>query len=297
MRAVKIRVRMLLRQQSVLRMLLAAGGSIGRLRLVKLMFLVSSENRLPPHASYDFVPYLFGPHSFTLYHDWSRLTEQGLGEESSPEEFRLTMAGIIAAKRLDDRRLMAIDQIHERFHHMDTNSVIDHVYDRWRWFTINSERATKFQKPNRPEASSKIHTVGYQGISVDRLLNTLMKVGVGTLVDVRANPTARRYGFHRSTLDRLCNLVGIRYVHEPRLGVGKARRTQLSENSNYAQYMEEYRTGLNRQESAIERIGALIVETPAALMCFEADEQRCHRLPLARALSSRFGLEVERIKI
>ena len=264
-----------------------------RLRLVKLMFLVSAESSLPSRSLYDFVPYRFGPYSFTLYHDWGRLVCQGFGAEASNEEFSLTESGRAVAEALDHRRLKAIDQVHERFRNMDTNSVIDHVYDRWRWFTINSARQTQFEKPPRPEAPKKIYTVGYQRISVDLLLNRLMKVGIQVLADVRANPTARRYGFHRSTLDRLCKYVGIRYVHEPRLGVGRERRRQLSTHPDYTWYMDEYRSGLSRERSAIDRIGSLVTEFPTALMCFEADDRQCHRLPLAQVLSAGLGLEVE----
>ena len=43
-------------------------GEMSKLRLVKLMFLISK--RIP---LYYFVPYKYGPFSFQLYHDLSRL--------------------------------------------------------------------------------------------------------------------------------------------------------------------------------------------------------------------------------
>lgn len=47
-------------------------SKMSKLRLVKLMFLVSKRVPL-----YYFVPYKYGPFSFQLYHDLSRLEKEG----------------------------------------------------------------------------------------------------------------------------------------------------------------------------------------------------------------------------
>jgi uncharacterized protein (DUF488 family) len=44
-------------------------------------------------------------------------------------------------------------------------------------------------------------------------------IRIRRLIDVRSNPTARRYGFHESTLDRLVNRLSIEYRHFAELGI------------------------------------------------------------------------------
>ena len=53
-------------------------SSPSRIRLVKLAFLVSHVLRDSGYAApYDFVPYKYGPFSFVLYRDLSKLIESG----------------------------------------------------------------------------------------------------------------------------------------------------------------------------------------------------------------------------
>jgi hypothetical protein len=55
------------RQRAILRLIENEGGTVSRLRLVKLAFLLSQEAGAPRVGTYDFVPYKRGPFSFTLY--------------------------------------------------------------------------------------------------------------------------------------------------------------------------------------------------------------------------------------
>src|ERR1022692_6582 len=65
------------RQRAILRLIEREGGSIARLRLVKLAFLLSREKKAPRAGVYDFVPYKHGPFSFTLYHELRSLGRDG----------------------------------------------------------------------------------------------------------------------------------------------------------------------------------------------------------------------------
>ena len=57
------------RQRAILRLIEAEGGTISRLRLVKLAFVVSQEPNAPRAGVYDFVPYKEGT---VLFHALSR---------------------------------------------------------------------------------------------------------------------------------------------------------------------------------------------------------------------------------
>jgi uncharacterized protein YwgA len=66
------------RQSTIIRILDRLNGTTSRLHLVKLAFLLSKESSDPPRSAiYEFVPYKFGPYSFTLYYDLGHLNQEG----------------------------------------------------------------------------------------------------------------------------------------------------------------------------------------------------------------------------
>jgi uncharacterized protein (DUF488 family) len=113
----------------------------------------------------------------------------------------------------------------ERFAKKPVNRVMEYVYSTYPRFTVNSE---KKKLAKRTVASPAIYTAGYERLSVDAFLDRLIQNGIQRIIDVRNNPVARRYGFHKSTVTRLGNRVGIQYVHVPELGIQSALRQNLS---------------------------------------------------------------------
>ena len=110
--------------------------------------------------------------------------------------------------------------------------MVDAVYRKYPWFTMNSDVLQK-RTVKRPKAEPAVYTkIGYEGLMVDSLLDILLRKGISRLVDVRCNPIARRYGFHRSTLMGLCADLGIEYVHVASLGVPSAWRVNLSDSES-----------------------------------------------------------------
>ncbi|HUS46500.1 MAG TPA: DUF488 domain-containing protein, partial [Phycisphaerae bacterium] len=145
----------------------------------------------------------------------------------------------------------------------------------------------------RREARKAAYTVGYEGWLADGFLNALLRAGIRCVVDVRHNPTSRRYGFHKSTLAKLCAEVGIDYDHRPELGIPPEHRRSLRSNDDYEKLFEQYETDtLPRQAAALQAVAGVMGSKPTALMCAEADPERCHRSRLARAIAERTGLSV-----
>ena len=69
---------MLTRQKTVLSLLTQVGRPLSPTVFVKLVFLLRQETDLERDRSfYSFVPYNFGPFSFTLYWDLGRLRQNG----------------------------------------------------------------------------------------------------------------------------------------------------------------------------------------------------------------------------
>src|SRR5215469_2743962 len=273
------------RQRAILRLIDNEGGSIARLRLVKLAFLLSREPEAPKAGLYDFIPYKHGPFSFTLYHELRVLGRDGWVAEQE-HDVEIAEAPNLETAFLAKEFLALIDEVSGRYRSLSTSVLLDRVYHDYPWFTLNSDVIQK-RAVSRPTAKAAVYTVGYEGIMVDALLDCLLHKGIKRLIDVRCNPIARRYGFHKATLRKLCSDIGIEYLHFPVLGVPSIWRTDLFNESAYERLFDRYEKEiLPKQRPAVETVSNLIMEMPSALMCMEAKHDCCHR--------SRLGAEVSR---
>jgi len=150
---------------------------------------------------------------------------------------------------------------------------------------------------SRPEAAAQpkraaardapaVMTAGYQGMSLEAFLGRLLHARVALLIDVRANPTARRFGFHRSTLARCCQAVGIRYEHVPDLGIGTVERRDQTTPAQRSRLFRSYvRTVVAHHSSALATVTARMRDAPCVLVCLEADPMDCHRTHLGRLIA------------
>lgn len=286
---------MFARQRAILRLLENEGGSASRLRLVKLAFLLSREPHAPKTGVYEFLPYRRGPFSFTLYHDLRGLEASGWVVEAE-HQIKVAQAPDLETACLDEEFMDTIDGISSRYRSTSTSTLIDVLYAAYPWFTMNSEAVHK-RAVTKPAASPAVFTVGYEGITVDGLLDLLLQAGVQRLIDVRCNPVARRYGFHKSTLARLCNDVGMAYVHFASLGIPSAWRADLGDYESYERLFERYeREILPAQSTGVAEVATLIQERASALMCMEADHICCHRSRLAKVIAEKTSLPIKELR-
>jgi uncharacterized protein (DUF488 family) len=285
---------MLNRQKLILKMIERAGRPVGHLELTKWSFLLAHETPSLGGASfYQFLPYHLGPFSFCLYREIAALVHDGyLADEGKAwrivEDVKLPAGGLPPSVQED-----AVGVV-ERFQDTPSNALLDYVYQRFPWFTVNS---AKRRLQARPVAASAVYTVGYEGWLVDGFLDMLMRAGIQRVLDVRNNPVARRYGFHKGTLSRLCENVCIEYQHCPQLGVPREWRQGLGTSADYEALFARYEAVvLGREAAAVDRVAAMVIEKPTALMCMEADPARCHRSRLAEAVSRKTCLPVRHLE-
>lgn len=284
---------MLKRQKTLLYIFEVAGRPVSRLELTKWAFLLAQE--MPSRggsAFYRFLPYQYGPYSFCLYREASSLVQDGyLSEEDeywhSARDAHPPTQDLPHDIRSDAARVV------ERFGETTTTELLDYVYTRFPWYTINS---TIKRLESRPVASPAVHTIGYGGCLVDAFLNALLRKGIQRLIDVRSNPVARRYGFHKQTLARLCEKVQIQYVHFPEVGIASDLRRGLDTPEKYLALLDRYEKEiLPPQHETIVRVAKLMQERPSVLMCAEADPSICHRSVLARTIAGKTGLTVKHL--
>jgi uncharacterized protein (DUF488 family) len=138
-----------------------------------------------------------------------------------------------------------------------------------------------------------VYTAGYEGLLVDAFLDGLIRSGIQRLIDVRNNPVSRRFGFHKSTLARLCASLDVEYVHLPELGIPPSDREAIQTPADYANLFVRYQADvLPRETEKVREAAALVQSAPSVLVCMEADPEFCHRSRLANAVAVHTGLPV-----
>lgn len=261
---------MLSRQKILLLMLKYAGRPVRRVELIKWCFLLRHESETEGGSSfYDFVPYKYGPFSFALSQEIKKLESMSYVLSHGEQAWKLNaelasdVAGISHAIEREVRKIVS------NFGSHSSNDLLNYVYHRHPEFTVISER--KMLAP-RPKAELAIHTAGYQGVSIDGFLNLLVESGIERLIDVRRNPIARSYGFHKSTLKRLANYLGIEYYHFGELGIQSEIRQLFPADGDRGIMFDEYEVNtLANEAAAVKTVSELVSERPSVLVCMEAD--------------------------
>jgi len=284
------------RQKALLMMLQQVGGTASSLQMMKWAFLLSCET--PSHGGktfYQFIPYRYGPYSFTLNQETDSLIRNGFLEKGLDNRWNLTPLGKSLEITLPNDVSKDICQISEIYGKLSEQKLINLIYDKYAWFTINSDLPGR-RKGKRPVAEKSIYTAGYEGKTVDEFLNLLMESGISRLIDVRYNPISRRYGFHKSTLLRLCSSLKIDYQHLPGLGIPGSEREHLDSDHQYTSLFENYRCSLPSREKDLTNVSRLLKSEPSVLVCMEANPEFCHRNVLAQHLTTLIDMTINHLR-
>lgn len=284
---------MINRQRALIRFIANEGGRIKMLRLVKLSFLLRETAETAPKSSlYDFIPYHFGPYSFTLNYELRALERDGW-VRISEKDVELLRDAKTEVSKLDRGVASEIDSLVRRYRNVLTATLVSRVYADYPWYTSRAQDE-KLRRVEVPTVSPAIFTVGYEGLMLDGLLDMLLRAGVKRLIDVRCNPVARRFGFHKSTMERHCRDVAIQYTHVPELGIPSNKRTDLDDQKSYNRLFDYYEEKiLPAHEESVDMVSSLMREEPSVLMCMEADAKCCHRTRLAAAIAKDTDLPVK----
>ena len=283
---------MLIRERILLQLLRAAGRAVSRVELVKWAFLLRQDRAsVVGETFYEFLPHRRGPYSFVLRREMDRLVADGIvsGEGETWEWIRSESASGLPA---EDARTVA--SVCHRYREIAEGELLDDVYRRFPEFTMCSDTRPL---TGRPTGTLQVHTCGDEGVSIDGFLWLLIRSGIRRLVDVRRNPIARRYGFHKTTLALLCREVGIEYRHLPELGIASEHRKGdsafVSRDDLLAWYESEH---LPTVPAAVQEVAESVARRPTAVMCQEANPCECHRSRLAHRVAELTGLPVAHLR-
>jgi len=295
-------LKVLKRQKILLSLLSYAQESLPSISFVKLVFLLRKETDFSTDSTfYDFIPYKFGPFSFTLYHELANLKSQGfLNHENGT--ISLCSEKISAAKKIiadisgsSQRIVRNMMMCHSE---KNKDVLLKEVYDRYPWYASRSQILESRKKPVSPkhDVESVIYTVGYEGKSVDAFFNNILQNSIELIIDVRSNPVSRRYGFSKKKFSEIAEELGIIYIHMPELGIPSKHRTNLNDFSSYQNLLMLYENDiLPSNETSVVNISTLVRKNISALMCMEKDFRCCHRSRLAKIVSQKSGLNVRHI--
>ena len=127
-----------------------------------------------------------------------------------------------------------------------------------------------------------IHGWGYEGKTVDDLIEDVQALGAHTVVDIRLTPISRKKGFSKTRLREALEEAGVAYLHFRSLGNPKDNRAAFAHpGSNEAvEAYSRFRTEvLNTDEGqvAVHELAELASGGTVLVLCYEANHSQCHR--------------------
>ncbi len=139
-------------------------------------------------------------------------------------------------------------------------------------------------------------TIGYEGSTIDQVVNALRDAGVGLLIDVRAVAASRKPGFSKRQLAAALDEQGVRYLHLQPLGTPKPGRDAV--RAGHPERMEViYRDHVagDQPQAALAEATALARTDRCCLLCFERDPATCHRRIVAEMIIGETGQPIRHL--
>ena len=147
-------------------------------------------------------------------------------------------------------------------------------------------------------ARTLLHTIGYEGSSIDEFVATLDRVGINLLIDVRDIPLSRKKGFSKRALSERLLHHGIEYLHLKGLGDPKPGRL-AARAGRYDEFKRIFDLHLSSDRARLD-LGRALSSTSgrrACLLCFERDHSRCHRQIVADAMVRQGNFELQHLGV
>ncbi len=293
---------MLRRQKMLLGLVANSRGKVTHTALMKMAFLARHETPLrTDHTFYHFVPYKYGPFSFALYRELASLKRYGYLAYSGDHITVPDESASMSQKKIHElptENLLAIEKIADRYSKISKTKLLRHVYTKYPWYSSRSELSDlrPTDTPSLRVAPPAVYTMGYEGLSVDAFFRELLRSGIKSILDVRANPISRKYGFAKSSMREIATKLSIGYRHIPELGIPGSLRKSLGDFASYQRLFADYeRTVLRERTIHISDVASFMEGTPCVLVCMEKDARCCHRSRLAKAVSAQNGLLIKNL--
>lgn len=293
----KKKINLTQKQKVLIHLLNAWGGDASELTFHKLLFFLCRREILSGNSpSFDFFPHRKGGYSFSAHLEKEKLIEHGLLKDD-PKRWALEDT-INFIPELNRITLLHIQLIVRKYHNFTEEDIVREMYINYPIYATRSTIAEEIL-PDRPDiiqqindltpipSSSRLYTIGYEGISLEEYFMRLYENGITILCDVRRVPFSHKKGFSKNKLSDLCHAIGIQYRHYPEFGIASSRRTELNTQNDYDNLFNTYqRFDLPQQQPSIDKLASLIKQGERlALTCFEANPYQCHRRLVAERIA------------
>lgn len=143
-----------------------------------------------------------------------------------------------------------------------------------------------------------VATIGYEKASLDDFIATLKISKIDILVDIRDRAQSRRAGFSKTALGNALKDEGIQYLHVRELGDPKEGR-DAARRGDYKQFRRIFAEVMRTDDAklAISSIEELAISNQICLMCYERDQNTCHRKIVADHLQTSLGAKTKHLGV
>ena len=138
-------------------------------------------------------------------------------------------------------------------------------------------------------SSTYFYTIGYEGRSINGLLEVLLSNKIATVVDIRELPHSRIVGFSKNQLSNMLEHSGIKYVSARQLGSPRELRNEYRRTGNWDDFAQEFASFLQTRREEIDQLTSRVYAEKICLLCFERDSEVCHRSLVADAVKKHSG--------
>jgi uncharacterized protein (DUF488 family) len=131
-------------------------------------------------------------------------------------------------------------------------------------------------------------SVGYEGRTVDDLVEVMVAQSVQVVADVRLTPLSRKPGLSKTKLSAALAEAGVEYLHFRPLGNPRENRAPFANGSvetgvrRFQELMKE-----PTSSACLDELAELARTHRVAVLCFERDHDRCHRQVVTAEVASR----------
>ncbi len=141
-------------------------------------------------------------------------------------------------------------------------------------------------------------TIGYERASLGDFLATLEHAGVEVLVDIRDRAQSRRTGFSKSALSAALTSVGIQYIHMKELGDPKEGR-DAARSGDMKRFRAVFSDVLETEsaKAALGQLTNLANNSKICLMCFERNQNDCHRKIVAERIEDMLKIKTKHLGV
>lgn len=145
-----------------------------------------------------------------------------------------------------------------------------------------------------PERVPRAVSLGYEGLTAGELVKAAQEASVQLVADVRLNPISRKAGLSKTKLANALAAAGIDYVHYRSLGNPKDNREFFWEGNAHVGRQRLRDRFSDQSWRDIEELRNATKTKTVAVLCFEADEERCHRRLILDELEKPLSVEGSR---